>query len=119
MQNTKTMEIISPAEESTKASSMRLPARMTNTAILLRCDGRFDIRGNEKVKSKKSNSRKVVSFIILDISGNRLLQRITSEARINGETMRERRRLSLIQDSKNYQHAGSIPRPGKEKGQDT
>ena len=61
-----------PAKESTKTTSMRLSARMTDTTIFLRGDGRSDDRGDEKLQRKESNGREIISFIVLDVSGNGL-----------------------------------------------
>ena len=103
-----------PAEKSTKAWSMSLSASVTDAAVFLRRDDDPNNRGDKEFQRQQSDSGQIVSLVVLNVHGNRLLQSVASKAWIDGKTTRERGRVRLVWNSKDDQHTRSILRPGKE-----
>ena len=92
---------------------------MTNAAIFLAGDDASDDHRDEELGGEERDGSQIVRLVLLDILGDRLLQRITRETTIQRETTSERRQFGLIRDAENDDHAGSVLRPGeKENGND-
>ena len=92
---------------------------MTNAAIFLAGDDASDDHRDEELGGEERDGSQIVRLVLLDILGDRLLQRIARKTTIHGETTGKRRQFGLIRDAENDDHAGSVLRPGeKENGND-